>query len=85
MSSQISIRCLPSNFDAQSLLRLCSSFGDVASFEPRSSGTGNEEGKECTADVQFEEAEDALAAAGNMNGMEFGGKHLRVFVKHAVD
>ncbi|KAH9600473.1 RNA recognition motif domain [Trypanosoma melophagium] len=79
MSGRICIRSLSSDYDEQSLLRICASFGDINAFDTR--GSAGTIDSECTAEVQYEEAEDAVAAAGNMNGMEFGGRYLRVFLK----
>lgn len=79
MSRRICIRCLPPAFDENSLLRICSSFGEVTDFDRRTTTTAKKE--ESVVEVGFEEADDAIAAAGNMNGMEFSGEFLRVFVK----
>lgn len=90
MSSTICIRSLPAKHSAEELLRLCACFGDVVDYH----AAADDEGKRTTtttaaattaaagaAEVTFEEREDALAAAANMEGMEFDGAFLRVFVK----
>nr|CCC48846.1 conserved hypothetical protein [Trypanosoma vivax Y486] len=78
MSNRVCIRCPNSVSDEQALLRICSSFGDITDFSLLNSTSGST--TECAFQVEYEEAEDAVAAAGNMNGMEFDGSHLRVFV-----
>lgn len=64
------------------LARLCASFGEVVHLcavdERRVDGAKSANG--VTVDVGFEERDDALAAAGNLDGMEFGGSFLRAFV-----
>ncbi|CCW61940.1 unnamed protein product [Phytomonas sp. EM1] len=87
MSYNIRIRNLPDKYDEDALLRLCASFGEVISYKQIGSGTlkkhntyASETNKGvCTVEVTFEEEDDARVAAGNMEGMEFSGRYLRVF------
>lgn len=69
MSATIRVEGLPSKYSAEDLLRLCACFGEVTDFS--SAGAA-------AAKVTFEERDDAVAAAANMEGMEFSGAFLRV-------
>ncbi|KAG5504896.1 hypothetical protein JKF63_04342 [Porcisia hertigi] len=80
MTTSIRIRSLPATYSAEKLLRLCACFGEVTGF----TAVGEDEpggSTSATADVSFEEKEDALAAVMNMEGMEFDGAFLRAFVR----
>ncbi|CCW66283.1 unnamed protein product [Phytomonas sp. Hart1] len=87
MSYSVRIRNLPNKHDEDALLRLCASFGEVIGYKLVGKGTlkrhrtdDREINEEvCTVEVTFEEENDAKAAAGNMEGMEFGGKFLQAF------
>ncbi|KAK7196529.1 RNA recognition motif (RRM, RBD, or RNP domain) [Novymonas esmeraldas] len=81
MATSIRVRNLPATYSSEQLLRLCACFGEVAAFTPVGED-GEAGGGAATADVAFEEKEDALAAAANMEGMEFAGVFLRVRVHH---
>ncbi|KAL7702484.1 RNA recognition motif(a.k.aRRM RBD or RNP domain) [Lotmaria passim] len=82
MSTTIRIRSLPPTFDEEELLRLCACFGEVVEYRAAGDSDGATSGSGgAAADVTFEEHEDAVAAAANMEGMEFSGRFLRVFVK----
>ncbi|KAG5479017.1 hypothetical protein LSCM1_02859 [Leishmania martiniquensis] len=81
MVSSIRIQGLPATYSVEKLLRLCACFGEVTAFTPvGEDGAG--ESAAAAADVDFEEKNDALAAAANMEGMEFEGVFLRVLVRH---
>jgi hypothetical protein len=79
MSATIRIRSLPIKYSEEDLLRLCACFGELVEFNV----AGDTDGANASAavDVTYEEKEDAVAAAANMEGMEFSGTFLRVFVK----
>ncbi|KAG5505377.1 hypothetical protein GH5_03396 [Leishmania sp. Ghana 2012 LV757] len=80
MVTSIRIRSLPATYSAEKLLRLCACFGEVTAFTPVDEN-GAYGSAAATADVAFEEKNDALAAAANMEGMEFDGVFLRVLVR----
>ncbi|KPI87576.1 hypothetical protein ABL78_3327 [Leptomonas seymouri] len=79
MSTTIRIRSLPAKYSEEKLLRLCACFGEIVDYN----AVGEGEGANVTAaaDVTYEERDDALEAVANMEGMEFNGAFLRVFVK----
>ncbi|KPA85593.1 hypothetical protein ABB37_00005 [Leptomonas pyrrhocoris] len=79
MSTTIRVRSLPTKYSEEELLRLCACFGEVVDYS--AVGEGGGASAAAAADVTYEEREDALAAAANMEGMEFNGAFLRVFVK----
>lgn len=77
----IRIRNLPTAYEEEKLLRLCSSFGEITGIRvvrPGDRYRGRTDG--VAVDVSFEEHEDAQSAVANIEGMEFGGSFLRTFV-----
>lgn len=87
MPATIRIRKLPANCDVERLLRLCACFGEVSDFkrvgeEAAAPGNGDVSvSSTAIVDVVFDEKEDAMAAVGNMEGMQFEGRFLTVLLK----